>query len=230
MTTNSDRPDNTVKCWCNRCRSDTLHSVEAEHGIKVPGSMLHGQEMTRSEHYMVVKCQGCEELHFLKVRIGSEDVIWMLSYEHPFDCPLLQTNYPPRNIARSSPEWIEHLEPDLRDLLAQTYMALHIGADRLVVMGTRAALEMTIVSKCGDHGTFKEKVSKFIEDGYLAEKNREAVIAALDVGSAAIHRTYKPDIDAIVDVFEIVESVVHAVYIVPKSGTRRSKQTPKRKA
>ena len=230
MTTNTDRPSNTVRCWCNRCRSDTLHRVEVEHGIKVPGLMVHGQEMNRNEYYMVVKCRGCEELHFLKVRIGSEDIIWTMGYEHPFDCPLLQTNYPPRNIARSPPEWIEHLEPDLRDLMAQTYKALHVGADRLVAMGTRAALESTIIAKCDDHGSFKNNVSKFVEQGYLAENNREAVMAALDVGSAAIHRTYKPDLDALVDVFEIVESVIHAVYIVPKSGTRRNQQTPKRSA
>ena len=230
MTKSSDRPENTVRCWCNRCRQDTLHSVEAERAIKVPGLMIHGQETTRSEHYMVVKCQGCEELHFLKVRIGSEDVVWMLEFEHPFDCPLLQTNYPAPNVGRDSPEWIEHLEPGLRDLLAQTYMALHIGADRLVVMGARAALELAIIGKCEDQGSFKNNVSKFIQDGYLAERNREAVMDALDVGSAAIHRAYKPDLEAIVDVLEILESVIHAAYIVPESGARRNEQTPRRNA
>src|SRR3546814_17356264 len=76
---------------------------------------------------------------------------------HPFDCPLLQSNFPPRNIAREKPDWFEKLEPDLQDMLAQTYNALHIGADRLVAMGTRAVLEMAIVKTCGDHRIFKAK-------------------------------------------------------------------------
>ena len=228
MTTHSNRPENTVRCWCNSCRSDTLHSVEAEHGNKVPGMLIHGKEMNCSAHYMVVKCRGCEEIHFLKVTIGSEDLIWAMDYEHPFDCPTFQENYPPRNFARNPPEWIDKLESELRGLMKQTYMALHVGADRLVVMGTRAALERTIAGKCEDQGSFKENVLKFVEEGYLAQANSGAVMAALDVGSAAIHRGYRPDLEAIVDVFEIIESVIHTVYIVPESGIRRSETTPKR--
>ena len=230
MDDHPGRPDDTVKCWCNRCGRDTLHFVRTEHATRVPGMLLHGQEMDRHEHHMVVECRGCEELHFLKVRIGSEDLIWTMAYEHPFDCPLVQSNFPPRNIARKIPDWIEHLQPDLRDLMKQTYMVLHIGADRLVSMGTRAVLEGVIIEKCGDQGTFSKNIGKFIDNGFLAPSNRDAVMAALDVGSAAIHRAYKPDLQAIVDVFEIVESVVHSVYIVPMSGARRNKHTPKRTA
>jgi len=228
MPADTGRSENTVRCWCNKCRSDTLHSVEAEHSIEVPGMEIHGTEMYRQEFYMVVKCNGCAEIHFLKIRIGSEDGIWTMDYEHPFDCPLVQSNYPPRNIARQPPDWIGNLPPDLRELIGQTYLALHVGADRLVAMGTRAVLELVITDKCEDQGSFKANVSKFVEDGYLAEANKEAVMAALDVGSASIHRGYTPDLEAIADVFEIVESVIHTVYIVPESGSRRAENTPKR--
>src|SRR3546814_8780096 len=44
---------------------------------------------------------------------------------HPFDCPLLQSNFPPRNIAREKPDWFEKLEPDLQDMLAQTRSEEH---------------------------------------------------------------------------------------------------------
>src|SRR3546814_18041560 len=89
--------------------------------------MLHGREMHRHHHYMIVKCRGCREPHFLLVTIGSEDALWYLGSEHPFDCPLLQSNFPPRNIAREKPDWFVTLEPDLQDMLAQPYNALHIG-------------------------------------------------------------------------------------------------------
>ena len=223
------RPDNTVKCWCNQCRRDTVHFVLKEHAVRVKGMLVHGREMDRHEHYMVVECRGCEEIHFLKVRIGSEDIIWTIEYEHPFDCPLVQSNFPPRNIARKAPDWIQYLQCDLRDLMTQTYMVLHIGADRLVAMGARAVLERVMIEKCGDQGTFGENITEFVKQGFLAPSNREAVMAALDVGSAAVHRAYKPDLQAVVDVFEIVESVVHSVYIIPMSAARRIKNTPKRK-
>lgn len=223
-----DRPDNTVICWCNKCHSDTLHDIVAEHGVKVPGMMLHGREMHRQHHHMIVSCCGCKEIHYLTVKIGSEDIIWTMGYEHPFDCPLVQSNFPPRNIARTKPDWIEQLDPDLRDIMEQTYSALHIGADRLVVMGTRAALEHVIVQKCGDQGNFKANVNEFATRGFMPAKLKEAVLEALDVGSAAIHRGYKPDLEAVSDVFGIVETILHTTYVIPAASDRLKRTTPKR--
>ena len=223
-----DRPDNTVICWCNKCHSDTFHEVVAEHVVKPPGMMIHGREMLRQNHHMIVTCRGCKEPHYLIVSIGTEDSIWAMGYEHPFDCPLLQSNFPPRNIARTKPDWVEQLDPDLRDILEQTYSALHIGADRLVAMGARAALEQVMNQNCGDQGTFKANVDEFVSRGFMPENLKETILEALDVGSAAIHRGYKPDLKAISDVFEIVESILHGVCILPVAGDRLRRTTPKR--
>lgn len=224
----NDRPDNTVMCWCNKCHSDTLHDVVAEHVVKVPGMMLHGREMHREHFHMIVTCRGCKEVHFLIVKIGSEDMIWTMGYEHPFDCPLVQSNFPPRNIARTKPDWFEQLNPDLRDIMEQTYSALHIGADRLVAMGARAALDQVITEKCGDQGTFKANVDEFVDRGFMSANLKETVLEALDVGSAAIHRGYKPDLEAVSDVFGIVEAILHSTYILPAAGDRLKRTTPKR--
>src|SRR3546814_374900 len=190
--------------------------------------MLHCREMHRHHHDMIVKCRGCRETHFLLVKIGSEDALWYLGYEHPFDCPLLQSNFPPRNIAREKPDWFEKLEPDLQDMLAQTYNALHIGADRLVAMGTRAVLEMAIVKTCGDHRSFKANVAEFVRQGFMNAKLKDTILEALDFGSAAIHRGYKPELEVISDVFGIVESLLYATFVAPAAGERLKQTTPRR--
>lgn len=225
----ADRTDNTVVCWCNKCHSDTLHDVLAEHAVAIPGMLLHGERLDREAHYMIVGCRGCRDIHFLIVKIGSEDFIWTMGYEHPFDCPLLQANFPPRNIARLKPDWIEQLEPILRDIMEQTYSALHIGADRLVCMGTRAAIEYVTIEKCGDQGSFEKNVEVLAELGFLQKELVSTVLAALDVGSAAIHRGYKPELKAISDVFTIVEAVIHGIYLLPPAAERLKKTTPPRK-
>src|SRR3546814_323770 len=73
-------------------------------------------------------------------------------------------------------------------MLAQTYNALHIGADRLVAMGTRAVLEMAIVKTCGDHRSFKANVAEFVRQGFMNAKLKDTILEALDFGSAAIQR------------------------------------------
>lgn len=225
----ADRPANTVVCWCNKCRSDTLHDIVAEHATEIPGMVLHGEMLDRLAHYMVVAWRGCSEVHFLIVRIGPEDIIWAMGYEHPFDCPLLQSNFPPRNIARIQPDWIEQLEPDLRDTMEQTYSALHIGADRLVCMGARAAIEHVAIEKCGDKGSFPKNIQALADDGFLQKGLVDTVLVALDVGSASIHRGYKPDLEAISDVFSIVEGVIHGIHVLPSAAERLKKSTPPRK-
>src|SRR3546814_18196465 len=102
-------------------------------------------------------------------------------------------------------------------MLAQTYNALHIGADRLVAMGTRAVLEMAIVKTCGDHRSFKANVAEFVRQGFMNAKLKDTILEALDFGSAAIHRGYKTELEVISDVFGIIESLIYATFVDRKS-------------
>jgi hypothetical protein len=224
----TERPDNTLRCWCNQCNGDTLHEIKAEYGIKVPGMMLHGREMHRNEYYYVVSCRGCGECHFLKIRIGAEDSIWTLGHERPFDSPLVQTNYPPRNIARRIPKWVGDLDDNLAALFHEAYGALSIGAVRLAAMGVRAILEHVAITVVGDQGSFKKNIQVLATAGHISTKSVDIVMSALEVGSAAIHRGYCPDLKDIRDVCAIVENVVEGVHIVPKSGERLKASTPPR--
>lgn len=221
--------DRNVKCFCNKCYSDTIHNVVANYVIETEGMILHGQDLRRTHDHMIVECRGCGEIHYLRVSIGLEDLIWTMGYDHPWDCSLLQTNYPPRNIARRKPDWLQQLDPETADILSQTYDALHIGADRLVTMGTRAVLEHVVVKHVGDQGSFEANVEEFVKQGYMPSKLKKTVLDTLDVGSAATHRGYKPELEVISTVFEIVESIVHSTCILPAIGKDLSKKTPKRK-
>ncbi|SDG21288.1 DUF4145 domain-containing protein [Thalassobaculum litoreum] len=222
------RPDDAVKCWCNRCRSDTYHHIAASHETVVSGTDPRGRDASRRLIYYVVECLGCKDIHFLKIDISPEDLIWCSNSEHPFDSPYVQENYPPRNIARRVPEWIDLIDVSLASMLRESYMALSIGAVRLAAMGGRAALEYIAIEKCEDMGSFKKNVNELVNAGFLAKNLESTILSALDVGSAAIHRGYTPGLESINDVFSIVENIVESVYLLPESGERLSFTTPKR--
>ena len=51
--------------------------------------------------------------------------------------------------------------------------------------------------------------------GVISSHNREVLSAALDVGSAAAHRGRAPRIEEVNAVMDIVENLLHAVYVLP---------------
>ena len=75
-------------------------------------------------------------------------------------------------------------------------------------MGLRAVLDMYIVDKIGDSGTFKEKLHKLKEEGHLSLLQLQQVEPALEAGSAAAHRGFEPSEEVVYFVLNVVESLL----------------------
>jgi hypothetical protein len=81
-----------------------------------------------------------------------------------------------------------------------------------------------------DVGTFDEKLRKLEGLGVVSANNRGVLSAALDVGHAAAHRGHAPNSDDVNAVMDIVENLLHAVYVLPGMADRLRKTTPQRPA
>jgi len=89
-------------------------------------------------------------------------------------------------------------------------------------------MDMLIVEKVGDAGTFKQKLKKLQDAGFVGAKNVEVLDAALDAGSAAAHRGHAPKPSDVNAVMDIVENLLHAVYVLPGMAQGLKKTTPSR--
>jgi len=98
----------------------------------------------------------------------------------------------------------------------------------LAVMGARALIDVVIADKIGDVGSFEKKLDMLEERKFVSSLNRVQLAAALDAGSAAIHRGHKPSPETVGQVLDIVENIVEAVYVLPKTAEQVSKETPPR--
>jgi hypothetical protein len=96
-------------------------------------------------------------------------------------------------------------------------------------MGARTVVDMLLMDKVGDLGTFSEKLTQLEGDGFVGRKNREFLGAALDAGNAAAHRGYQPKKEHLDHVMDIVENVLQAVYILEEAADELKKSTPARK-
>ena len=59
-------------------------------------------------------------------------------------------------------------------------------------------------------------------------KHAEVLEVALDAGSAAAHRAFRPDPDDLNAVMDIIENLLHSIYHLEKLATRLKKTTPPR--
>jgi hypothetical protein len=113
-------------------------------------------------------------------------------------------------------------------MLHEIYNSLDADNRALPMMGARTILDMVIVDKIGDVGTFGDKLKHLETQGFISQKNREVLDAALDAGSAAAHRGYAPKLPEVLAVMDIVENLLQATYVLDKAAKEIKKSTPAR--
>jgi hypothetical protein len=208
----------TTMANCNTCVGERHHSIEAT----VPAADDKDEYGAYYlEHFEIVRCLGCGSM---KARRVIQDY-YLLDAQGGDD---MRYEYLPPAEARRAPEWGHALPEPIRSLSAEIYRALHAQSHRLAAMGTRALLDMAIIDKVGDAGTFAQKLEAFQKGGFIAEKQRSFLEAALDFGHAATHRGLWADPEQVSAALDIVESALQAVYSLDKQAERLRQVTPKR--
>jgi hypothetical protein len=208
---------NIQRLHCNDCRRKTLHKLLKE--TNDDGSEPYDEQYHIWWHitHQMFECCGCKSV---VVRRSHEFSEW--------DYPDVRFFPPP--VSRHKPEWFHKLPASLLSLLSEVYNSLDADTRALPLMGARAILDMVIVDKVGDVGTFADKLRKLESQGFVSQKNREILDAALDAGSAAAHRGYAPKITEVHAVMDIVENLLQAIYVLDKVAVEIKKSTPARPA
>jgi hypothetical protein len=194
---------------CNGCRQKTAHRM-----LKTTTESEEMENDWWSTTFDMLQCCGCEEVVLRRTFIfGGDDP---------------EIRYFPPPVSRRPPSWELEIPGELMLLLKEVYRSLDADNRSLPMMGARALLDMLIVEKVGDVGTFKQKLEKLAIDGSLGAIQVEVLDAALDAGGAAAHRGHIPKASEVNAVMDIVEHLLHAVYILPDMAKNLKKVTPPR--
>lgn len=209
--------DKGEKIHCNKCGHETKHAIVATRE-------QHGSEPYDEEYdiswttiYEMLECRGCEEITVRRRFYFSE---W-----NPGDVDIIY--YPPR-IARRLPSWKGDLPDEQVSLLKEVYTALQADSQRLAMMGARALIDMVILREVGDVGSFPQKLAALQTAGFLSDKNRKVLDAAVDMGSAASHRGHRPELKHVQNVMDIVENLLQAT-VLQNVVDELKEATPRRK-
>lgn len=133
-----------------------------------------------------------------------------------------------RQVTPAPASWIDGLPPIQRTLYLEILSARSYGLLALTAMGARAVIDTVCVELVGDVGSFDKKLECLLEGRHISSAQRDVLASAIELGSAAAHRSHRPgeeDVDALL---EIVEHLVKAIYILPPTSERLRSNTPPR--
>ncbi|MDB5090766.1 MAG: hypothetical protein JWR09_4760 [Mucilaginibacter sp.] len=216
---------NSDKVFCYNCKCDTKQKILFEQVEIMPPTEIvffdndgirKGNAWTiEGQVWKISQCQGCEKINMNVFMRHS-----------PFEDDVLTHHYPTKDF-RPFPMWVTHLNRDFTELFSEIYRSLNIGNVRLPLMGARTLLDMFIVEKIGDIGTFKNKLKKLVDEKYISESAQELLEVALEYGNATVHRGYQPTKEEINGVLDIIENILHSEAL--KDQTKELKRTIPRK-
>lgn len=202
---------------CNRCRNRTLHALLCKTVEKELEEFDDIPPIEWETTFEMLQCCGCREV--ILRRTVDADIPWDN-----------EVTYFPPAVSRQLPSWQhnESFPEELRAVLQEVYRSLDANNRLLPMMGARTLIDMLMVEKVGDVGTFGDKLKKLEALGFISSHNREVLSAALDLGSAVSHRGHVPNPEDANAVMDIVENLLHAVYVLPGMAERLRTNTPTR--
>jgi hypothetical protein len=203
-----------IKAPCRACHRVTNHEILHKHRDEGAEYVENIGEVSWVNAYEMLGCRGCGTVTLRVTHWFSED-------------PGEEVRYYPPFISRTMPPWRNKLKSwPLRELMDEIYSALAADSRRLATMGARTIVDMVLVDKVGDVGTFGKKLEELEKAGFIARQGREYLEAALDAGNAAVHRGHNPTEEQLNHVMDIVENVLESVYVLGEAAAELRKTTP----
>lgn len=214
-----------IKTYCGNCQKETNQSVEYKNHEVEPLEILAKNDknlktesvwMVGFNIWQISKCKGCEKLtfkHIIKTEPDkSKDIVFQF----------------PKEYVRKPPEWYRKLPIKFLEILREVYFSINVGCFIVALIGIRTVLDIYIVDKVGDVGTFKQKLNRLVEKGFIASSKVKSLEAAIDAGNASAHRGYKPEKEILLKIMDIVDNLLESE-IIDRESELIKKKTPNRK-
>jgi hypothetical protein len=201
----------TVNAPCSCCLRKTQHKVLHSKTCELDEDGMY------AEVYKLLQCAGCGTVSMANYSFSTDSVR---------EC--YRRRYYPSPVTRKTPPWCEQLPVRFGELFDEIYEAVRGGQYRLAAMGIRALFEQMMISKVGDKGTFEKNMDAFFDKGCISIVQRDAMKDVLEVGHAAIHRSFKPYEGELSTALDIIEGIFAAIYVHGEAAAEIAARVPPR--
>ncbi len=218
----------TIKAHCNKCKLETNHFVRAKYDQDWDLGFTDRAWCKNR----IIECCGCEAIRFMKVDLSTYDIEDYYDEDGNYQTRFNEmTTYYPENELREMPKWagaIKNDEPELHELYSELYAVLRTNLTRLAGMASRATLEQILNKMVGEFGTFDQRLEKLKTENHVSQSELETLKTAVDLGNAANHRGWKPTTDELNTVLDIIENLMHRIYILTQNAKKVQEKIPPR--
>lgn len=215
--------DQSLKAHCNKCGGTRNHWI-LFHKIQTDEHEVNNHySVFWTNSFRLIECQGCESIKLLHESVFSEEA-------DENGNPIVTKRYYPPSTFRNEPRWISRLDSEwhLTKLMKEIYSAMQNSCPSLVAMGIRGAFEAIMIDRISDNGSFSKNLLAFQNAGFISHTQLGAIRAAIELGHASIHRMHVPDAAHLETALDVLEHLVHGLYILGPDAERNAKAIPPR--
>jgi hypothetical protein len=142
-----------------------------------------------------------------------------------------KTTYP-KPVSKIRPAWLGALhgvDPQLRVILNEMYLALDNQANILAAIGLRTALDRaTEVLGINPATGFPAKLAALRAGGWIGDTEHDVLGVVTDAGNAAVHRGWSPSDEDLAKLVQVMEAFIHKAFVIGKGALEIKASIPAR--
>lgn len=199
------------KLFCSNCKGYRNHKSLFE--TEKEGSLDNGYFQWKDK-YLIVECQGCENISFLHIYGDTE----MVEYddEGNFDYYFNYTILPPYLEGSSEIKEIQFLPIAIKDIYTETISTLKSKSFILAAGGMRAIIEAVCNHLGIEEGNLGKRIDLLHKNGHLSEGESKRLHSIRFLGNDALHEMEKPKKDQLYILLDIINHLLSNLFINDK--------------
>lgn len=207
-------PEAIRKARCSTCggmRNCDVLGQHEEHG--------EDEDYSWEKSWYILRCRGCDHVFFQTVATNSEDSY--CGYDDVDFRPVETTDYWPALAKRKMPDWVTHdiyadADGALHEALIELYKALDNDICILAAIGIRTAFDIAAeLLGTNTELPFKKKLEHLVKAGHIGIVDQGRLETLVDAGSASAHRGWRPSVEDLNTMMEVLEQFMHEAFIAP---------------
>lgn len=213
--------DTKIKVFCNRCNTETNHSIKCEHNIEDTVEVQYDGNLENLHFgtytYQIIECNGCESISF---RI-SDNIPNYFEIDEKTGKPIFSINKP---LITIYPERLNNSLPEkkiigLPLLLKKAYREVIDGYNYDQRILCAAGLRAIVEGICTNHNIngryLKDKINSLAENGLISKELSESLKVHKLLGDSALHRLDIPEKYELESAIHLIELTLETLYSVP---------------
>lgn len=197
-----------MKSFCTECHKETNFSILKEF---VDRWNLEDAPVSGIDSFQVIQCLGCDNISFRRVSTCSE-------YINPEDgSPEEEISlYPGYKETRDPIDGFRLFPMQAKEVYVEVLDSINNKDFLLAAVGLRMLIESVCIDIAIKGRTLKEKIDSIAVSGYISTKQADFLHKHRFMGNMAAHEIKRPNEDHLIAALEIAETLLKAIYILPK--------------